>query len=800
MKSRVRAVVLSLMFGLFSKGTVTAQVQARMMLSDTVICEGTQVTISDISTGAQSVSWYVNGTYKGGADNFEYTPNSSGTHTIRLIVSGTGGSRDTLTKYLRVHAMPYYNMNFDQGFGDITICKGTELTVSEWSTVRGVESVSWTFGDGTSSSVIYPRHTYSVAGAFTIEVRVYGFCGTQSFTRKVTVTDGMDAKPMVSISAPDQACPGEEFNVSVYDGSGFGSDSFHLFVNDLEKTYLEESKIRFDSPQTVKLRAIAFNQCGRDTITKEVLITDTADRYHYLYGYPNKVCPGQPVNIVFSSSAMGGIAHIDYGDGMIDTIVSDGSIYSYTNTHIYSSEDTFQVVVYLNPTCGKPDTLGYEIVVDGNTSPPYYGLFSPSNVCPGEMLSFYPPALTVGDTFFVDFGNGQTLTLVDTGRNLTMRYDVAGNYQIRTRLTNRCGNFTTSDFVFYVLNDAEIESRITVNYGNAALASCVNDTLEFNLEIQNMRIVNDIEWYFDDGYRVSGQRTVRRSFAATGNHFVKCVYRSACGLEYESGLYFDITDHTMAPKVSFWAFPPTGCVGDMVLIDNFTRNSDSMLINFGDGIIEEINPMDFHTFHVYEKPDYYQIRLTAVNGCGSDEKVQAYRAVSGPDVEIEFDKTAYVLGDTVRMNAIASSHRSLEWELPDGQKLAESSTKLIAEQEGSFTVRLSAIGFFGCETIVEREFRIGNSGFIPHYGLDKLRVYPNPTNGLLKIEIDPYNEFRRVMVMDGRGSLLFEKMPTGNVSESIVSIDLSSYELGSGMYFIRVETTEGIGVRRIVLK
>lgn len=795
MNSRILAVLISLFFGLLTNGNAAAQVQAGMSLNDTLLCSGDEIIATDNSSGGVSRKWIVNGNAQGTASTLKITANSAGTYSIQLVVSDAGGSSDTAIQFCRVKELPSYSINFDQGYGDITICLGTELTVSHWSNVGGAESVSWDFGDGGVSDVMYPRHTYHSAGEYTVKVTVNGYCGSGTFDRKVKVTNQPDGRPQIGINAPNEVCPGEEFNIYVSEISGMGSDSFLVYLDGYGSTHLIDFYTSFQAEQNVNIQAIGFNQCGMDTVNYTVRVTDTAEHSFYLYAYPNLVCPNQSVQVqmpIYDD----GFALIDFGDGTKDTFNSE----HYYASHSYSMEGTYIVNAIVNPVCGKSDTLEYTVVVDRMSTPNGYGIYIPmSTVCLGEYLAFYTPNLQIGDTFLVNFGNGDELRISDYSQRISYQYNQTGYYLVKTKLINRCGNFKTYDIGFNVSNSAAFKPSININYSSDDLSKCVRDTLNFSVMVPGERLVGNIEWLFSDGYRSSGSSLVKRVLTSTGTYLVRCRVQNLCGEYFEVGKYFDVIDHTMAPKVNFWIFPEVECTGEMILIDNFTRNTDSMIVNFGDGTIKEIDPDEFHTNYTYTKSGLYKVKLVAVNGCGIDSGQVQFRSVAGPDVDIVFDKSSYLPGDTVKMIAAVSAYRELEWEFPDGQKSMESTPYLVAGQMGTYSVHLRALSLFGCETSIEEEFTVGQIGVEVRSQKFSSRIYPNPTEGMLTIETDPENSITQIELIDNYGRLVWSEKGSKNCS-SICKVNMRQGTLSSGLYLLRIQTVKGTEYGRVYLK
>ena len=73
---------------------------------------------------------------------------------------------------------------------------------------------------------------------------------------------------------------------------------------------------------------------------------------------------------------------------------------------------------------------------------------------------------------------------------------------------------------------------------------------------------------------------------------------------------------------------------------------------------------------------------------------------------------------------------------------------------------------------------------------EKLNIYPNPTKGLVNIESAGTMQ---IMVSNMLGQKVLEAEAEGNCS-----IDLSRF--GQGIYLLRVETSKGSLLRKIVVK
>jgi len=152
--------------------------------SNPFACINNSTTISDASSGIVSSYNWDFGTgatpataTTAGPHNVTYS--SVGIKTIRQIVSNSGGT-DTLMKTIEVVEPPMasFNANGSTGFtyNFVDLSTGGGLT---WA---------WDFGDGSSSNLQNPSHSYAGAGAFTVILVVTNACGSNTFTMNINPT------------------------------------------------------------------------------------------------------------------------------------------------------------------------------------------------------------------------------------------------------------------------------------------------------------------------------------------------------------------------------------------------------------------------------------------------------------------------------------------------------------------------------------------------------------------------------------------------------------------------------------
>ncbi len=156
-------------------------VSASLSASDTVICSGQQVNFNaGNSQDAILFSWSMLGSGFYLDDSYEQQIfNSTGTHTVTLVVTDVNGCTDTATVDVNVFK-PQVNFSVSPNFGCVPLTvQFTDLTNSDTNIV----SWYWDFGDGNTSTLQNPQHTYNdpLGDTYSISLTVTDTFGCYSY-------------------------------------------------------------------------------------------------------------------------------------------------------------------------------------------------------------------------------------------------------------------------------------------------------------------------------------------------------------------------------------------------------------------------------------------------------------------------------------------------------------------------------------------------------------------------------------------------------------------------------------------
>src|SRR5205085_6867563 len=101
-----------------------------------------------------------------------------------LIATDGTGCKDTLIRTAYIHVLGI-NMSFS---ASDTFATCPPLTVNFTNTSSGISNITWTFGNGNTSSLVNPTTVYTVPGVYTVKMRGQNAAGCiDSVTKTITV-------------------------------------------------------------------------------------------------------------------------------------------------------------------------------------------------------------------------------------------------------------------------------------------------------------------------------------------------------------------------------------------------------------------------------------------------------------------------------------------------------------------------------------------------------------------------------------------------------------------------------------
>lgn len=352
--------------------TITAPV-ASFTYSPVAPVNGQAVTFTDDSTNNPTAwSWNFGDGGTSAAQNPSHTYSSAGTFTVTLTASNATGSNST-TQSLAVSQAGVPPV------ASFTIEPSAPIPAQPAAftdtTTSSPTAWSWSFGDGGTSSVQYPYHTYLTAGTFTVTLKATNSGGSSTATQQVVV------------SAPAGS---PSFDGSILLGS---PESTSIKANILSPDQSGQLSIQYGTTSGVYSNAtnpVALSAGTPATITISGLTANT--QYYYRvnlqptagggattageYTFHTARPPGSTFTFtVQADSHLDGNSNLNVYRTALGNMLADGADF-----HI-DLGDTFMCEKFSAPFTAIAQTAPTEAIVDGryNYERSNFGILAPSS-------------------------------------------------------------------------------------------------------------------------------------------------------------------------------------------------------------------------------------------------------------------------------------------------------------------------------------------------------------------------------------------------------------------------------------
>ncbi|MCH8903741.1 MAG: PKD domain-containing protein [Bacteroidetes bacterium] len=321
---------------------------------------------------------------------------------------------------------------------------------------KGANTLHWDFGDGDTSIVNSPQHTYAGNGSYNVCLTVTNPCTTVVVCKTVVVNC------VLSISKFGFA--DSSLTVTFTDSSSNASTWFWDF-DDTKISLLQYPTHTFTASGTYNVCLITSNLCGFDTSCQLVTVICMLPVADFSY---NDV--GFIVN--FSDSSDETLSWMwDFGDSITSNMQSP--------VHVYSGSGNYDVCLIVTNNCGK-DTLCKTITI---CTPPTANF---GYITSGRKVTFSNLTSDI-DSLSWDFGDGNT----DTSQNPVHTYASNDDYVVCLTVYNICNADTQCDTITVFFNSVmePLTEPAILIYPNPFIT-------ELTIEITNLPQIKSEEVYF----------------------------------------------------------------------------------------------------------------------------------------------------------------------------------------------------------------------------------------------------------------------------------------------------------------
>jgi PKD repeat protein len=576
------------------------------------ICLGTGLLFTDTS--------FISGTFlsrewdfgDGVTSTDEFTTHvyaAPGSYTVTLTVETVSGCRTTIsrTNWVTVATISASMVPTS----DLAVCIDVPVTFTDTSVITPSSAFVarlWDFGDGVTSTLAAPTHSFTYGGSFTVRLTVTttGGCA-QTVTRTVSVQGAS-----VGFEAPASVCyvPGGVnvtlTNTTVYSGPepawqwDFG-DGITSTDRSPAHTYTAPGAY------TVTLYVSTTAGCA---YAYDKLIQIEAVTASMTSTPPISACAWSGVVFTDTSLVSGTIVsrQWDFGDGQVS--VGNDPV----ATHVYTVGGTYVVTLTVTTSAGCTDLVTSTIDVDGLLT---QFVATPAPACVGSSIRFSDTSSADSGIAGVvwDLGDGTTSTDPVTDH----LYTAAGIYTVWLTATSNTGcQYAISRSI-----TVETVSAGIVLDGGATV--CQNEPITFTDDSTLVGTISAWHWHFGDDDSTADTSSTVHTFGTPGTYTVTLSVTTTGGCTDTTSTIVRV-DERPAPNVVLSSSAVD--VGETIYFTDTGSGGTNWQWDFGDGQSSGLLLVP-NTSHRYDIPGVYTVTLRVKATLGCEAVVQRLVVIEG---------------------------------------------------------------------------------------------------------------------------------------------------------------------------
>ena len=379
-------------------------------------------TSSDADGSIASYSWTFGDGGTAAVQNPSHTYTTGGTYTVTLTVTDNLGATNAVSHPVTVAAA---NQSPVAAFTSTCIVLTCAFTSTSSDPDGSIASYSWTFGDGATSTVQNPSHTYATGGTYTVRLTVTDDRGaTNAVSHPVTVSTGNQPPTAAfTTNCSDLTCT---FNDASTDPDGSVVSWDWVSSDGAETTEQHPGAYTYAEPGTYTVTlTVADDQGAADTVVRTVTIgpANQPPTASFTFSCSTLTCSFTST----SSDPDGSIASYswNFGDATSST--------AQNPSHTYGAAGSYTVTLRVTDNQGaqSPTTSRTVTVAAANQAPTANFTFSCSALTCSFTSTSSDPDGTIS-AYSWAFGDGATSTV----QNPSHTYTAGGSYTVTLTVTD----------------------------------------------------------------------------------------------------------------------------------------------------------------------------------------------------------------------------------------------------------------------------------------------------------------------------------------------------------------------------
>ncbi len=655
---------------------IVAGPNANFNMSTALGCAPQNVSFGNTSTGAQPANNYQwnmgNGnTYTNVTSPPVQNYPTQGSYTVTLI-AGSACGFDTLQQTIVIDSIPIMDLV-------VTPLEGcSPLTVVSVNNSQGNSlSYQW-FIDGvfTYTSQQIPNQIFTAPvgnnpQTHTIQLNVFNHCGL------VTQTESIIVHPIVNAiftASTDTICEGGSITftqASTGDQLTYAWD----FDEGTTATTPGPHTITYANPGTYNVELIVNGFCGPDTL----VIPITVLPYPVADFTPSVFIGCMPLNVAFTNnSTLGGTYNWNFGTGATPTTST-----LYNPLPVTYNTGGMSYITLTVDVLGCASTHTDSVSINSLPIPTF--TVTPNNGCtPLDVAFTNTSAVTVGDTYDWDFGNGNNSTVQNPPNEIyTAPGLVDATYTVELIITTAAGCVDS------------ISQTITVHPLPIADFTPLPDTVCAGTNVaflNNSTLGNTWAWDFGDGNTVTNM-SPSHPYAAQGTYTAQLIAISLFGCR-DTISHNIVVDSIPTANFNF----TIECLSDSTqFTDLSTGGITNWNWNFGDASSSTLSD----PAHLYATNGNFSVTLTVTNPAGCTNSNNQLVTVNAVPVAAFTTSSTCLSSPSTFTDNTSGVPIAWEWNFGDGTPVSnvQNPTHTYVAT-GTYTVQLISFGGAGCSDTI----------------------------------------------------------------------------------------------------
>ncbi len=534
-------------------------------------CADLDVSFTNTSINADSISWYFAGGTPEVSDQQSVTVNydAAGTYDVILYAFNELGV-DTVEMLTLIDVIDVPSADFDAN-------QNTSTNFDFVALDGAADSYTWDFGDGNTSAIANPNHEYTLPDVYTVTLVTENECGSSSTTQSVTVS----FDPVVSFEASGQTgCV--PYTVQ-YQNTSFAGTSFEwTFPGGTPASSTDENPtVIYETAGVYDVTLEATNQFGTSTETyTEFIAAEDVPMVDFSYNVNGAM-------VEFMAIGNADTWSWDFGDGMTGM----GANVNYT----FDAEDIYNVTLIGSNGCGEVEQ-SYEVVA---YSAPTAGFSLANSVyCVGEEIAFENNSSDNSTSYSWNFEGADTAS--SSEENPIITYSQVGTYDVSLTVSNPVGE------------DVDMQSSV-ITIMDVPTVAFSSSSIQLSFDFENLSEGSEnCVWDFGDG-NTSTDSDPSHTYTSEGEFTVTLTCENMCGQTVET----QTVTASLAPSASFTYEILEPCAPATIqFTSNSNGNVQSTMWTFEGGnpaTSDEANPTV-----TFNNAGDFNVSLTVSDGITSD--------------------------------------------------------------------------------------------------------------------------------------------------------------------------------------